>query len=148
MTRIDRSALVMFSAQQMFDLVNDIENYPKFMQGCQQARVISRTEDEVVGELTLGKAGLKYSFTTCNALVAGESMAMQLVEGPFRSFNAAWRFSALNENACKVTLEMEFDFTGGVVGYALEKLFNHSANSLVDSLVNRAQLVYAEPAAG
>ena len=147
-TRIDRSALVMFSAQQMYNLVNDIDSYPQFMQGCQQARVISRSEDEVVGELTLGKAGLKYSFTTCNALVPGESMSMNLVEGPFKSFSAAWRFVPLGENACKVMLEMEFDFTGGMVGFALEKLFNHSANNLVDSLVNRAQLVYAETAAG
>lgn len=146
MTRIDRSALVMFSAQQMYELVNDIERYPQFMQGCQEARVISRTDSEVVGELTLGKAGIKYSFTTCNALVPGESMSMNLVEGPFRSFGAAWRFVALNETACKVTLEMEFDFAGGVVGYALEKLFDHSANTLVDSLVNRAQIVYAESA--
>jgi ribosome-associated toxin RatA of RatAB toxin-antitoxin module len=144
MTRIDRSALVMFSAQQMYELVNDIESYPQFMQGCQEARVVSRTDDEVVGELTLGKAGLKYSFTTRNVVVPGQSMSMNLVEGPFRSFSAAWRFIALNDSACKVTLEMEFDFAGGVVGYALQKLFDHSANTLVDALVNRAQIVYVE----
>ncbi|MDX1492063.1 MAG: type II toxin-antitoxin system RatA family toxin [Pseudohongiellaceae bacterium] len=146
MTRIDRSALVMFTAEQMYSLVNDIECYPEFMQGCQSAKVVSRSDSEVVGELTLGKAGLTYSFTTRNQLVPGESMSMELVEGPFRSFNAAWRFTPLSETACKVSLEMEFDFTGGVVGYALEKLFNHSANTLVDALVNRAQQVYGKSA--
>jgi len=71
MTRIDRSALVMYSAQQMYALVDDIEHYPAFMQGCQAARVISRTDDEVVGELTLGKAGLRYAFTTRAVLADG-----------------------------------------------------------------------------
>lgn len=142
MTRIDRSALVMHSAQQMYDLVNAIEDYPQFMQGCQKARVISRTEDEVVGELTLGAAGLSHTFTTRNTLVPGEQMQMHLVEGPFRQFGASWHFKALSADACKVSLQMEFDFASGLMGLALEKLFNHSANNLVESLVNRAAQVY------
>ena len=144
MTRIDRSALVMHSAQQMYDLVNDIEDYPQFMQGCQKARVISRTEDEVVGELTLGAAGLSHTFTTRNTLVPGQEMQMHLVEGPFREFGASWHFKALSDQACKVTLQMEFDFAGGIMGFALEKLFNHSANNLVEALVNRANQVYGQ----
>lgn len=142
MTRIDRSALVMHSAQQMYDLVNDIEDYPQFMQGCQKARVISRTEDEVVGELTLGAAGIKHTFTTRNTLVPGTHMQMQLVEGPFKQFGASWHFKSLSADACKVSLQMEFDFAGGLMGFALEKLFNHSANNLVEALVNRANEVY------
>lgn len=145
-THIDRSALVMHSAQQMYDLVNDIESYPEFMQGCQEARVLSRSETEVVGELTLGKAGIRHSFTTHNTLVPGREMHMTLVEGPFRKFAASWHFHPLGENACKVTLNMEFEFAGGLVGYALEKLFNHSANTLVDALVSRAARIYASGA--
>jgi ribosome-associated toxin RatA of RatAB toxin-antitoxin module len=94
MTRIDRSALVMYSARQMYDLVNDIESYPLFMQGCQKARVISRTDSEVIGELTLGKAGLQHSFTTRNTVKPGEEMCMGLVEGPFRTFGASMALSA------------------------------------------------------
>ena len=144
MTRIDRSALVMHSAQQMYELVNDIEDYPQFMQGCQKARVISRTEEEVVGELTLGAAGLSHTFTTRNTLVPGQEMQMHLVEGPFREFGASWHFKALSPEACKVSLQMEFDFAGGIMGFALEKLFNHSANNLVEALVNRANQVYGQ----
>ncbi len=145
-TRIDRSALVMFSAQQMYDLVNDIESYPLFMQGCQRAQVLSRSDTEVVGKLTLGKAGLHHSFITRNTLKPCEEMQMSLVEGPFRKFSASWRFHSIAENACKVSLQMEFDFAGGLVGYALEKIFNHSANTLVDSVVTRANQLYADSA--
>jgi ribosome-associated toxin RatA of RatAB toxin-antitoxin module len=142
MSRIHRSALVMFTARQMYDLVNDIESYPLFMQGCQAASVISRSDTEVIGQLTLGKAGLSYSFTTRNLLKPAEEMKLSLVEGPFRSFGASWHFIPLGENACKVSLQMEFDFAGGMMALALEKLFNHYANTLVDAVVSRAQQLY------
>lgn len=142
MTRIDRSALVNFSAAQMYDLVNDIESYPEFMHGCVDAKVISRGENELVGKLTLSKAGLKHTFTTRNTLVPNREIDMDLVEGAFRHFAASWRFVPLAEDACKVTLEMEFEFIGGMMDFALEKLFRHTANSLVDELVERARDVY------
>lgn len=142
MTRIDRSALVNFSAEQMYELVNDIESYPHFMQGCVSARVISSTEEELVGELTLSKAGIKQTLTTRNALVPGREMSMELIEGAFTAFSATWRFNPLTETACKVSLEMEFEFAGGLVDFAMEKLFSSSANNLVDALVQRALLVY------
>jgi ribosome-associated toxin RatA of RatAB toxin-antitoxin module len=142
MTRIDRSALVQFSAEQMFELVNDIESYPQFMQGCTAARIISLSEDELVGELTLSRAGIRRTFTTRNVLTPGREMNMQLVEGAFSAFSATWRFSPLTEEACKVSLEMEFEFTSGLMDFAMEKLFSSSANNLVDALVQRAHQVY------
>ena len=142
MVTIDRSALVNFSAQQMYALVGDIEQYPQFMQGCIAAEVLSRTETEVIGRLTLGKAGIKYSFTTCNRLLPNEAMQMSLVEGPFNNFGATWRFLALTPDACKVSLHMNFDWSGGLLGSAMEKLFQYSANTLVDELVNRAHELY------
>jgi ribosome-associated toxin RatA of RatAB toxin-antitoxin module len=142
MITIDRSALVPYSAAQMYALVDDISQYPQFMHGCIAAEEVSRTPEELIGKLTLGKAGLRYSFTTRNQLVPDERMDMSLLEGPFRSFSAAWHFKALTPHACKVSLLMKFDWSGGLLGAAMEKLFQHSANSLVDELVNRAHKIY------
>ena len=142
MVTIERSALVNYSAEQMYALIDDIEQYPKFMQGCIKAEVLDRTSNQVTGRLTLGKAGLKYSFTTRNTVVPGQSMDMELVDGPFKSFDATWRFKPLSESACKVSLIMHFEWSGGFLGAAMEKLFQHSANSLVDALVGRADELY------
>jgi ribosome-associated toxin RatA of RatAB toxin-antitoxin module len=142
MITIERSALVPFSAEQMYELVNDVSQYPQFMHGCIAAEEVSRTPEELVGRLTLGKAGLRYSFTTRNVLTAGERMELTLVEGPFRSFSATWHFKALTADASKVSLVMHFEWAGGLLGAAMEKLFQHSANSLVDEVVNRAHKVY------
>ena len=144
MTSIYRSALVEFSAEQMFDLVNDIEQYPKFMQGCSSATVKSRAEHELVGELCLSKAGISHCFTTRNTLSRAKTIDMELVEGSFSNFSAGWVFDALTEHACKVSFRMDFQFKSGLLDYAAEKLFASSASNLVDAVVARASQVYGD----
>lgn len=142
MAHVSRSALIGYSAQQMFDLVNDIEQYPQFMQGCRSARVISKSDKELVGELSLAKAGVTQTFVTRNLLIAPSRIEMKLEEGNFSKFSAVWQFEALTEAACKVSFEMEFEFKYGLVDLAVGKLLSGSANNLVDALVDRAKLVY------
>ncbi len=141
---IERSALVNHSAEQMFDLVNDIERYPEFMQGCKSARVISRSANELEGELILGKAGIQQTFTTRNSLLRPQRIDMQLVAGNFKNFTAYWQFQALAANACKVSLHMDFEFDLALVDLAAKQLFSSVANNQVDSLVARAEQVYGE----
>ena len=126
----------------MFDLVNDIEQYPQFMQGCRSARVISKSDKELVGELSLAKAGVTQTFVTRNFLIAPSRIEMKLEEGNFSKLSAVWQFEALTEAACKVSFEMEFEFKYGLVDLAVGKLLSGSANNLVDALVDRAKLVY------
>lgn len=127
----------------MYALVNDVERYPEFMHGCIAAEVLERDESVLVGKLTLGRAGFRYSFTTRNELKPFESMTMNLVDGPFKRFHAEWQFLALTDSACKVNLSMSFEWAGGLLGGAMEKLFQQSANSLVDSVVQRAHTLYS-----
>lgn len=142
MTSIKRSALIEYSAEQMFDLVNDIEHYPKFMQGCVSAKVLSQSDTELVGELCLSKAGISQQFTTKNTLQRPERIDMNLLEGNFKNLSAQWTFDALTEKACKVSLAMEFEFKSDLMSLAAGKLFSSSANNLVDAIVKRAHEVY------
>ena len=142
MASIKRSALVRYSAYQMFDLVNDIEKYPEFMMGCVEAIVISRSDDSIVGKLRLSKAGLSQEFTTKNWLDKPFSIEMELVEGEFRSFSASWSFDMLSKDACKVALSMEFEVNSLLIGAAAEKLLTSSADNLVDAIVTRAKEIY------
>jgi len=142
MAQVSRSALIGYSAQQMFDLVNDIEQYPQFMQGCRSARILSLSDTELVGELSLAKAGITQTFVTRNTLCAPSRIEMKLEEGNFSQFSAVWQFDALTDAACKVSFEMAFEFKYSLVDKAVGKLVSGSANSLVDALVDRAKLVY------
>lgn len=138
MTTIQRSALVQYSAQAMFDLVNDIEAYPQFMDGCKGATVIARTDDFIEARLDLAKGGMHYSFTTRNRLLPPSRIELTLVEGPFTQFHGEWTFHALGEHACKIGLHLEFELSGRLLNFAARKMFDSVANHMVDALVKRA----------
>lgn len=140
-TSIQRSALVLYSAQAMFDLVNDIEAYPLYMDGCSGAQVMSRDDKEIIARLDLRKAGISHSFTTRNHLSAPQLVEMTLVDGPFSYFQGVWQFKALQENASKISLDLEFALKSGMLNKAAGKLFTRVADNLVAALVQRADVV-------
>lgn len=139
---VSRSALVNYSAQQMFDLVNDIEAYPQYMDGCVGAKILKREGDWLEARLELSKAGVSQSFVTRNHLQAPNSMSMTLVDGPFKSLQGCWRFIALSETACKVSFELEFELQSKLLGMAVGKLFESVASKQVDALCERARKIY------
>ncbi len=138
MTNIQRSALVPYAVQTMFDLVNDIEAYPQFMDGCVGATINNRSNDFIEARLDLAKGGLRYSFTTHNRLLPPARIELTLVEGPFESFSGEWTFHALNERACKIALHLQFEMSGRLLNFAARKMFDGVANQMVDALVRRA----------
>ncbi len=142
MVKIHRSAIVEYSVAQMFELVNDVEHYPLFMQGCASAKVLEEDDEFLVGELVVSKAGITQTIITRNILDFPESIEVELVEGNFNRFSARWDFLELNETASKVSLRMEFEIKPGIIDLALEKLISVSGNNLVDALVDRAHVVY------
>lgn len=142
MAQVNRSALVLHTAEEMFDLVNDVRRYPEFLPWCASTAVVSETDDTLEATLYLSKGGLKYSFTTRNFLQRPKHMEITLVEGPFKSLTGVWTFTPLNEEASKVELNMHFEFSGKLTGMAMGKVFNSVATTLVDAFVTRADQVY------
>jgi len=125
----------------MFDLVNDIEAYPQYMDGCTGTEIMSRSDKEIIARLDLRKAGISHSFTTRNHLSAPQLVEMTLVDGPFSSFQGVWQFKELQEDASKVSLDLEFTLKNGMLNKAAGKLFARVADNLVAALVERANTV-------
>lgn len=142
MTSIHRSALLPYSAGKVFRLVNDVQSYPQFMEGCVAARVIEASDQHMVARLELSRAGITQSFTTRNSLQTNERIELSLEEGPFERFWGCWQFTALRDDACKVTLDMEFSLRRGLLGAAAGHLLDSVTNNLVDAVVRRAHEVY------
>ncbi len=142
MTIISRNALLPYTSQQIFDLVNDVEAYPEYMDGCVGTQVLRRTDTVLEARLDLARGGLKQSITTRNRMVAGECIILELVDGPFNFFEGRWEFVQLGDAACKVSLHLEFTAGNAVVGVAAAKLFDRVTNNLVDALGRRAKQIY------
>lgn len=141
---VKKSALVLYSAENMFDLVNDIESYPYFLPWCRSTRVLSRNMDEVRASIEMVKGGIHRSFTTCNRLQKNKMIEIRLLDGPFHHLEGFWRFQSLREDACKVSLDMEFEFSNKVLRVMIGPVFNQIANSLVDAFCKRAVEVYGK----
>lgn len=139
---VSKSALVQHSAQEMYQLVCDFESYPEFLPWCSDTRLISRTDEEICGELEVSRIGIRQRFSTCNSLVENERMDIVLRDGPFRKLHGGWRFTSLREDACKVELVLEFEFSGKLIDAAFGRLFNHIANTMVESFCKRADEIY------
>lgn len=142
MAQISRSALVMYSCQQMFDLVNNVDAYPEFIPNCADAKTEQVADDEVKGSLLIAKAGVNKWFTTHNRLVSEQEIDMQLVNGPFKYLTGKWLFTKLDESACKVELKLDFEFSSKIVEMAFGKIFNQVATSMVTAFSQRAKQVY------
>ena len=142
MNRVDRTALVSYSCEQMYQLVNDIEKYPEFMPGCSGAELLERGDTWLKGRLTLSKGGIEQSFVTKNVLAPPESMSLTLEEGPFDVFQGQWRFVKLDDNACKIEFFLEFEFSNKLLGMAVGKFLEQVASQQVDAVCQRAKKVY------
>ncbi|WP_166263248.1 type II toxin-antitoxin system RatA family toxin [Marinobacter caseinilyticus] len=140
--QIDKSALVMHSAERMYALVNDITRYPEFLPWCADAQVHQQDESEITASLEVAKGGIRQRLTTCNHLVSDQTINMTLVEGPFQNLSGSWHFQSLAEGACKVMLRLEFEFSGSLSKMTFGPVFNQAASTMVDAFCRRADELY------
>ncbi|OGI44898.1 MAG: ubiquinone-binding protein [Candidatus Muproteobacteria bacterium RBG_16_64_11] len=144
MSTIRKSALVPYSAHEMFVLVADVESYSQFLPWCGGSRILSRDEDSVAAAIEIAYSGVHKTFTTINRMQTDKMIEMRLVEGPFKHLFGYWSFLALDERASKVSLDMEFEFSSAMVGLVMGPVFSRIANDLVDSFRRRAEQLYGK----
>lgn len=142
MAKVSRSALLMYSADEMYQLVNDVSAYPDFLPGCVASKILVEEDNMMRASVTVSKAGIKQAFTTENRLLAGRNIKMNLVDGPFTSLQGGWTFLALDDQACKVSLDLKFEFSSQLVELAFGRIFKELVGSMVKSFADRAKVVY------
>ncbi|WP_428087301.1 type II toxin-antitoxin system RatA family toxin [Candidatus Thioglobus sp.] len=142
MHQLSKSALVPYSAEQMYQLVNQVDNYPKFLNWCSNASILKQTTVQIIASVEINKAGFNQSFTTINELTLNQRIDMQLKEGIFKKLNGAWIFTKLNDSACKVELNLNFSFSSKIVDMAISPIFTKIANSQLEAFIARAKVVY------
>jgi len=142
MPSVKRKTQVPYNASQMFDLVNDVEAYPQFLQWCRGAH-IQRTDGDVIEAVVdIGIGGLKQSFTTKNTLERPNSIAMELVSGPFRHLQGGWRFTDLSDGGSEVCLELDFEVQRSPLSVVFATVFEELARAQMSAFVRRAEQQY------
>jgi ribosome-associated toxin RatA of RatAB toxin-antitoxin module len=142
MALVEKSVLVGYSTQQMFDLVDQIEDYPQFLPWCGGTSIKIRQDSLVVATIQIDYLQLKQSFTTENTSQAPHTIQMHLHEGPFQQLDGLWRFTELNQEACKVDLRLHYEFSSKLIESLVNPVFSLIAGTLVDAFVARAEKIY------
>jgi len=144
MVTVERSALVNYPAQVLYDLVADISSYPDFLPWCSAAEVRIEDPDSTVATLHVAYRGIRQRFSTKNVNSPGERIDMNLVSGPFRHLRGTWRFIPLARDASKVTLHLEYQISSTLLDRLVGPVFEHIANTFVDAFVRRADELYGD----
>ncbi|MGB9428726.1 MAG: type II toxin-antitoxin system RatA family toxin [Gammaproteobacteria bacterium] len=144
MRTVNKSALVPYTAAQMYALVNDVERYPEFLPWCRAARVLDQSDTQMHASLELARGGFHRTFTTHNILESGRSIVITLDNGPFRHLQGHWCFEDMGNEGSKVLLNMEFEFAGALLDLMAGPVFHEICNSLVSAFTHRAVNLYGK----
>lgn len=144
MQSINRSALVPYTADEMFDLVDDVNAYPQFLPWCSGSRERYRDEDMVEAEVEIHKAAISKTFVTRNYRQRGKVIEMKLVEGPFKHLQGLWKFEALGDAGCRVSLDLHFEFSSKLLSLTVGPVFQQIGNTLVDAFCRRAEAKFGK----
>lgn len=154
MKHVKKSVLLWYSAREIYDLVTEVADYPKFLPWCERADVIETHDDGMTARLHLNYHGVRHAFTTRNTHAPGESVLMALVDGPFSRLEGSWRFVALGTpaghdeasasapSACKIEFDLLYAFSSTTLEAVVSPVFDRIAHTFVDAFVKRAEQVY------
>ncbi len=144
MAVVEKSVLVPYSAEQMFALVDDVAAYPQFLPWCGGASVSPQEGDTIHATVHINYHHIKHSFTTENVRAFPRRIDMTLKDGPFRHLDGSWHFIPLSDSACKIELQLHYEFSGKLLEKAFGPIFHYIANNFVDAFIHRAEKVYPQ----
>lgn len=142
MKTVEKNVLVLHSAEQMFELVDRVEDYPHFLPWYGKTEIIAREGDELKARLFMDYRGVKQSFATHNRNVVGRQIQMDLLEGPFKTLQGTWQFIPLGDDACKIEFKLRYDFANPMLSALISPVFSHLAGKLVDAFIAEADKRY------
>ena len=151
MSEINRSALLPYAVEQIYEIVRDVPSYSSFLPWCESSRILSADSDSMVAELTVVMSGIQKSFTTRNSLFPTERIELELVSGPFKSLSGSWYFTTLGSEGCSSVSKSTLELRGQCCRKSLSEppthLLMRSLTGQMSSMVVmlKIQVVFASP---
>jgi ribosome-associated toxin RatA of RatAB toxin-antitoxin module len=144
MASVEKTVLVPHSAEQMFDLVDGVEDYPKFLPWCGGASVNELDAGTVHATVHIDYHHIRQSFTTENVRTPPHQIDITLQHGPFKQLDGCWRFIPLSPSACKIEFRLHYEFSSKLLEKMVGPVFNYIANNFVDAFIHRAEKIYTD----
>ncbi len=138
MKRIYKEEEINVTMSIIFNLINNIEEYPKFLPWCKKTEVTKESENSQIGKIFISKSFINWSFSTKNIIVRNKSISLSLIDGPFDNLDGSWNFKKIDDNNTHVSLEINYKFKNSLIELSIEPIFTTIMNSILESFVDQA----------
>jgi coenzyme Q-binding protein COQ10 len=140
-----------YSAQQMYDLVADVESYPKFLPWTAAARIKSRTDKDdhevMDADLIISFKVFRERFTSRVKLYPEQKkIDTEYLDGPFKYMKSNWKFEEA-PGGCEVHFFVDFEFRNAILQRIIGVVFNEAMQRVVRAFEKRAEALYGSSAA-
>ena len=142
MMHIKKSVIVAHTPLKMFNLVKDIENYPKYLPWCTKSNIQKHSDDEITGAVYLEYLMVKTHFVTRNVYYPHSKIDMHFVDGPFKELSGNWTFTPLGDYGCKIDFNLEYKFSNHFFEKIIGPVFSYISKNIVDCFIKEANKQY------
>ncbi len=134
-----------FSAEQLFDLVADVESYPEFLPWCQATRITRREGDVFYSDMVIGFKMVRERVTTRVTLDRPRRIDVDYLRGPMRHLNNHWVFVPQPNGDCLIDFFVDFELRSPLLDRLIGVLFNEAVRRMVGAFETRARQLYGQP---
>ena len=131
-----------YTADQLFDLVADVEKYPEFIPWMIATRVRRRTDKAIWTDLTVGTGFLRKQFSTIARLDRPHGLAISSHDPMFERFEQRWAFDQPAEGGTDIQYHVDFRFKSLLLQALMDVGFADRASAIVTAYIQRARRLY------
>ena len=138
MNYINKSEKINVTKEMIFNLINNVDNYEKFLPWCSRSTIISKEPNVMTAEIEISKSLINWKFTTKNIFEQNKIINLQLIDGPFSHLEGYWKFDVIDEYNTSVTLYLEYKFDNRLIEMSIKPVFSTIMSSILDSFISEA----------
>ena len=138
MDYIKKEESINIDIETIFTLVNQVDKYSDFLPWCNGSKIISNENNIMIGEISVSKNLVKWTFTTENHYIDNEKIQLKLLDGPFKNLNGLWSFSRVDKNTTIVNFVLEYEFSNKIIELSIKPVFTSIMTSILDSFISEA----------
>ncbi len=138
MNYIKKKESINIDVRTIFNLINQVDKYSDFLPWCKKSKIISDTNNVIIGVITVSKNFADWTFTTKNNYIINKKIDLRLIDGPFSHLNGCWNFSEIDKNNTLINFNLEYEFSNKIIGLTLKPVFSSIMLSILDSFISEA----------
>jgi coenzyme Q-binding protein COQ10 len=131
-----------YSAEQMFNLVMEIDKYPEFLPWCIGARINSKSKNDLDADVLIGYKMFREKFSSRVHFTKPKEIEVEYLKGPMRHLHNKWVFKDLRDNQCQIDFYVDFSLKTKLFENLIDQFFQKALMKMINAFEGRAMEIY------